>query len=561
MRVKSFIYCIWALALLFSCNQEELAPIPPEEKPNFHTVPYYAEACEAVTTKATVDEDYHYVFEAGDRLYVSGVGDNAAKLYGFLHLTTGAGATSAHFEGDLYCADDLELMSSTSISITLVSSNDQIHTISGARVTGTSYSAGQIASDFGEAVSRFSDFTSSGQFGDHAYTLNQQSSFLVFKIRMKAEEEAPLNREITAKLYNDNHDELLREAVITVSDAGSVPFVFAFKGGDTSLNDATLRLEWKDSEDAAQSHDFVISDQTLAANNYYTVSRATFFDGFRIKAGENSTTITFNYDGIQYSLDNWNDWHDYTEPFTLPAGHVAYIKGNRTNYTNDSKDQYGTPGQNPIFTASAQCYISGNIMSLLRNEKLTLSAFHGSFSKGNGSDLNHTLINIDIDPDSPLILPVKTLLAKCYMQMFRNCRDLTRAPTFRVEGTAFRCCYNMFRGCGNLEHIEGIELPALSLSEDCYRELFRDCSNLTSVPVFPAPILVDRCYQQMLSGCTSLTSITCLATDISATSCLENWVQGINTTGTFHKASSMSSWVKGKNVPSKWTITDYTPSE
>lgn len=553
MRIKYFIFFILALAFLFSCKQEELAPIHPEDKPTFHTVPYYAEVFEAVTTKATVDEDYHYVFETGDRLYVSGEGDNAEKLYGFLHMTTGAGTTSAHFEGDLYCADDLELMSTTSISITLVSSNDQIHTISGARVTGTSYSTGQIASDFGEAVSRFSNFTSSGQFGDHAFTLNQQSSFLVFKIRMKAEEEAPINREITAKLYNDDHDELLRETVITVSDAGSVPFVFAFPANEV-LSEASLRLEWLNSEDALQSHDFEISDQTLAANNYYTVSRATFFDGFRIKAGENSTTITFNYDGIQYSLDNWNDWHDYTEPFTLPAGHVAYIKGNRTNYTNDSKDQYGTPGQNPIFTASAQCYISGNIMSLLRNEELTSSAFHGSFSKGNGSDLNHTLINIDIDPDSPLILPVKTLLEKCYMQMFRNCRDLTRAPTFRVEGTAFRCCYNMFRECGNLEHIEGIELPALSLSQDCYRELFRGCTKLNSpAPRLPAPTLVQECYRQMFAD-TKITKIICLATDKSATSCLQNWVQNIPSGGTFVKKTGVS-WPTGVHgIPNGWTV-------
>lgn len=506
MRVKSFIYCIWALALLFSCNQEELAPIPPEEKPNFHTVPYYAEVCEAVTTKATVDEDYHYVFEAGDRLYVSGVGDNAAKLYGFLHLTTGAGATSAHFEGDLYCADDLELMSSTSISITLVSSNDQIHTISGARVTGTSYSAGQIASDFGEAVSRFSDFTSSGQFGDHAYTLNQQSSFLVFKIRMKAEEEAPLNREITAKLYNDNHDELLREAVITVSDAGSVPFVFAFKGGDTSLNDATLRLEWKDSEDAAQSHDFVISNQALAANNYYTVSRTTTpFDGFRIKAKYDNTTMTFRYgDGsVQFSEDLGMTWATYDgRSFNLNHGDEICFIGNR--------QECDCNGTYQLFDADKVCYIAGKIGSLLADDStLATNAFRSAFSNGNSSNTNPDAVTfVDIDPLDPLILPTVTSNS-CYKEMFRACTSLTSIPDLPATTLASSCYEGMFSGCSELATIPANLLPATTLAPSCYKDMFSGCSNLTSLSSgqLPATALAESCYEGMFSNCTTLATI------------------------------------------------------
>lgn len=556
MRVKYFIFCILALAFLFSCKQEVLAPVPPEEKPNFHTVPYYAEVCEAVTTKATVDEDYHYVFETGDRLYVSGVGDNAAKLYGFLHLTTGAGATSAHFEGDLYCADDLELTSSTSISVTLVSSNDQIHTISGARVTGTSYSAGQIASDFGEAVSRFSDFTSSGQFGDHEYALNQQSSFLVFKIRMKAEEEAPLNREITAKLYNDDHDELLRETVITVSDAGSVPFVFAFPANEV-LSEASLRLEWLNSEDALQSHDFEISDQTLAANNYYTVSRATFFDGFRIKATENETRMTFKYTfangGIEYSTDLGEHWAHYEgAEFSLNAGDEVCFRGERA--TCDCN------GATQLFWADKVCYIAGKIGSLLADDStLAANAFRSAFSNGNSNNTNPAFVTfVDIDPSDPLILPDVTS-NNCYREMFRACTSLTSIPDLPATTVAEGCYFNMFRKCTGLTSAN-ITLPAMELAPDCYRELFRECENLTSVPVLRAPVLATRCYQQMFAACSKLGEIVCLATSIPNNNCIENWMNGIKSTGTFYKSSETDIFAPGqRGIPPGWTVTNYTP--
>lgn len=557
MRVKYFIFCILALALLFSCKQEVLAPVPPEEKPNFHTVPYYAEVCEAVTTKATVDEDYHYVFETGDRLYVSGVGDNAAKLYGFLHLTTGAGATSAHFEGDLYCADDLELTSSTSISVTLVSSNDQIHTISGARVTGTSYSAGQIASDFGEAVSRFSDFTSSGQFGDHEYALNQQSSFLVFKIRMKAEEEAPINREITAKLYNDDHDELLRETVITVSDAGSVPFVFAFPANEV-LSEASLRLEWLNSEDALQSHDFEISDQTLAANNYYTVSRATFFDGFRIKAKEEGITdMTFKFtyaDGkIEYSTDHGESWERYNGThFYLSTGDEVCFRGERADCDCNGTDH--------LFDADKVCYIAGKIGSLLADDStLATYAFRSAFSNGNSNNTNPGAVTfVDIDPNDPLILPTVTSNS-CYREMFRACTSLTSIPDLPATTVAEGCYFNMFRKCTGLTSAN-ITLPAMELAPDCYRELFRECENLTSVPVLRAPVLATRCYQQMFAACSKLGEIVCLATSIPNNNCIENWMNGIKSTGTFYKSSETDIFAPGqRGIPPGWTVTNYTP--
>ena len=48
-----------------------------------------------------------------------------------------------------------------------------------------------------------------------------------------------------------------------------------------------------------------------------------------------------------------------------------------------------------------------------------------------------------------------------------------------------------------------------------------------------------------------------LATDISASSCLANWVSGVASTGTFTKATSMTSLPTGvSGIPSGWTVVD-----
>lgn len=110
----------------------------------------------------------------------------------------------------------------------------------------------------------------------------------------------------------------------------------------------------------------------------------------------------------------------------------------------------------------------------------------------------------------------------------------------------------------NVVSAENLILPATALTEFCYYEMFQNCSHLTTAPVLPATTLASDCYGSMFRNCTSLTSITCLATDISAGNCTDGWVNGVASSGTFTKASSMSSWGTGNSgIPSNWTVQDY----
>ena len=93
--------------------------------------------------------------------------------------------------------------------------------------------------------------------------------------------------------------------------------------------------------------------------------------------------------------------------------------------------------------------------------------------------------------------------------------------------------------------------------QDCYYNMFRGCTSLTTAPELPATTLIRGCYENMFYNCTSLNYVKCLATDIPASSCTKNWVYNVASSGTFVKDPNMSSWTTGANgIPSNWTVQD-----
>ncbi len=152
-------------------------------------------------------------------------------------------------------------------------------------------------------------------------------------------------------------------------------------------------------------------------------------------------------------------------------------------------------------------------------------------------------------------LPATTLADYCYSNMFAGCTSLTTAPKKLPATTLKEGCYDsMFAGCTSL--ITAPELPASTLEYGCYQYMFAGCTSLTKTPELPATTLASSCYEYMFYGCTKLNYIKCLATDISAYGTI-NWVEGVAETGTFVKASSMTSWSTGVDgIPTGWTIQD-----
>lgn len=174
------------------------------------------------------------------------------------------------------------------------------------------------------------------------------------------------------------------------------------------------------------------------------------------------------------------------------------------------------------FGSSGHFHAEGNVMSLLYGDD-----FSGQTSLS-GYDYVFCALFLDcsrLTNIENLSLPATTLADNCYTNMFYGCSGLTTAP----------------------------ELPATTLASSCYSSMFRDCTSLTTAPELPAKTLANYCYYYMFNGCTNLNYIKCMATNISALSCTSVWLLHVAASGTFVTPSSTPWTSGGSGIPSGWT--------
>ena len=114
--------------------------------------------------------------------------------------------------------------------------------------------------------------------------------------------------------------------------------------------------------------------------------------------------------------------------------------------------------------------VSGNIMSLISQDFENLTTLNGSFQ--------FLFFECLIENSRKLILPATTLSDECYANMFKNCTNLVSTPM----------------------------LPATTLANDCYSGMFKNCTKLKYAPKLPATTVFDSSYDCMFYGCTNLTS-------------------------------------------------------
>ena len=96
-------------------------------------------------------------------------------------------------------------------------------------------------------------------------------------------------------------------------------------------------------------------------------------------------------------------------------------------------------------------------------------------------------------------------------------------------------------------------LPATTLTNYCYEQMFCRCTNLTEAPVLPATTLKNYCYKNMFNGCTKLNSMTCYANSW-ASGATTDWLHGVAATGTFVKANEKEWDRDNSGIPSGWTV-------
>ena len=232
---------------------------------------------------------------------------------------------------------------------------------------------------------------------------------------------------------------------------------------------------------------------------------------------------------MQYSLDGG------ATKYTVTTGNIALNAGDKVQFygKGTSITSYGSnvmdectmiKGSGDGFT----CKVYGNIMSLL-DEK--------NFANATTLSDSYTFKflfydNPTLTDASGLLLPAVTLKESCYREMFSGCTALAAAPA----------------------------LPATELAAHCYNSMFNGCSALTAAPVLPATNLVMYCYQSMFNCCSKLATVTCLATSgINQDYSTSYWlngagsdVQGTKTVNTVSSANWPSDDPNG--IPTGWTL-------
>lgn len=322
----------------------------------------------------------------------------------------------------------------------------------------------------------------------------------------------------------------------------------------TVYNDKMLPIGMADIEDVVpQEHDY--------SKDYFTTEALE--DGtiaFNIWKNIGTDLIT----SISYSMDNGETWTTVNNQnnkeenlqieVDVEEGDKILWKGGaqQLGFYDEDEDYDDIVGS--FFSSTCEFNAYGNVMSMLYGDNFsgrkTLS-YNGIFAylfKDYDGEQTCSIINA-----SNISLPATTLANNCYNNMFSSCTSLTSAPELPATTLAENCYNSMFHGCTSLTTAP--QLPATTLAQNCYFYMFYGCASFTTAPELPATTLAENCYGGMFNGCASLNYIKALFTTTPSNSYTQNWVKDVAANGTFVKSTDATWSVVGNNsVPTGWTI-------
>jgi hypothetical protein len=220
-------------------------------------------------------------------------------------------------------------------------------------------------------------------------------------------------------------------------------------------------------------------------------------------ATDSAKTATIEY---RKNSGEWTEITSTTEGTEIPVnagdflefrGDNGWISSARTSYYPSSNVYY----INSFSGSTAPFVAIGNVMSLLNST---------GFSEMSALTLKYCLAGLfnysSIVDAKNLVLPAKTITEGVYREMFKGCSGLTvpikELPASTGHSASY---YSMFSDCINLATAPAIR--AVSLSTSACSLMFAGCTSLTDAPELPAISVGQETYYRMFSGCTSLTGI------------------------------------------------------
>ena len=266
------------------------------------------------------------------------------------------------------------------------------------------------------------------------------------------------------------------------------------------------------------------------------------------KASSTATTLAT----ISYSLDEGETWTNITSSTSGTSFNVS--DGDKVMFKGDNTSYGATTSAYNTFSGSTATFnVRGNIMSLI-----TSQGYSSNETLTNGFTFTGLIRYTKVVDAKHLLLPATTLANYCYYNLFQGCAYLTTAPEL-PSTTLFDSCYNgMFDNCTRLTVAP--ELPATTLASYCYNYMFVACRSLTTAPELPATTLANYCYSRMFQGCTSLTAAPELSATTLKIQCYSNMFQNCTSLNSItclatniSATNCLKDWVSG--VASSGTFT------
>ena len=259
------------------------------------------------------------------------------------------------------------------------------------------------------------------------------------------------------------------------------------------------------------------------------------------------TLTTTKYPKLKYSTDGVN-WTDveWKGP-SIPLS-IGHV-GDKLYLCGDNPEGLSESTSKTLYINAANVAASGNIMSLIDPTCQTVEIPNKYCFYKLFAGSGNTLTTA---PE----LPATTLTEYCYSDMFNGCNYLTKAPELPATTLTKYCYNNMFKDCTVLTTAP--ELPATTLADHCYYHMFDGCIALTTAPELPATTLASYCYGSMFLNCKKLNYVKVHFTDHTASGCLSNWLSNVASSGTFYKPAGLTDLPTGAaGIPSGWTVVDF----